>query len=170
MSTLIRAAWFDMLWAWEQPGWVLKHHFRHFMSRQGKFTWKSYLRLLFFRLFSISTNLLSLISASSFLPPARMGIGGGSMMEMVLALFVLAEICVFWVDTMFKLTLLSLLLLLFWLLLMLARKEWFSLKHFIFDNLKHAASFYLQHFPLHWKQTWQSIGKPSMEEWSKPFI
>ena len=44
------------------------------------------------------------------------------MMEMVLALLVLAEIWVFCVETMFRLMLLSLLLLLFWLLLILAVK------------------------------------------------
>ena len=76
---------------------------------------------LFLRLFSsFSMNLLSRSSASSLRPPAKMGSGGGSMIEMVLALFVLAEIWVLCVDTMFRFTLLSLLLLLFWLLLMLA--------------------------------------------------
>ena len=53
-------------------------------------------------------------------PPAKTGMGGGNIIEMVFALLTLEEICVFWVDTIFKLILLSLLLLLFWLLLIFA--------------------------------------------------
>jgi hypothetical protein len=37
-------------------------------------------------------NRLSRSSASSFRPPAKMGSGGGNMIEMVFALFVFAEI------------------------------------------------------------------------------
>ena len=52
------------------------------------------LRLFLFicRLLSLAANLFSLSWASSFLPPAKTGIGGGNMMEMVLALFVLTEV------------------------------------------------------------------------------
>ena len=78
---------------------------------------------LFLLLFSsVSMNRFNLSSASSFRPPAKMGSGGGNMIEMVLALFVLADIWVLCVETMLRFTLLSLLLLLFWLLLMLAEK------------------------------------------------
>ena len=65
-------------------------------------------------------NLFSLISASKLRLPANTGIGGGNIIEMVLALLTLEEIWVFCVDTILKLISLSLLLLLFWLLLMLA--------------------------------------------------
>ena len=81
---------------------------------------RSYNSLFFLRRSSLAMNRFSLISASSFLPPARTGIGGGSIIEMVLALLTFEEIWVFWVETMFRLILLSLLLLLFWLLLMFA--------------------------------------------------
>ena len=56
----------------------------------------------------------------NFRPPANTGIGGGNIIEIVFALLTFEEICVFWVDTMFRLILLSLLLLLFWLLLIFA--------------------------------------------------
>ena len=74
------------------------------------------------RLLSLLANRLSLASASSLRPPANTGIGGGNMMEIVLALFVFTEVCVFEVETTFKSMLLLLLLLLFWLLLILAEK------------------------------------------------
>ena len=64
--------------------------------------------------------LFNLRSASNFRPPANTGMGGGNMIEIVLALLTFDEICVFCVETIFKLILLSLLLLLFWLLLILA--------------------------------------------------
>ena len=44
------------------------------------------------RLLSLLANLFSLSSASSLLPPAKTGIGGGNMIEIVLALFVLTEV------------------------------------------------------------------------------
>ena len=74
-------------------------------------------------LLSLLANRFNLASASSLRPPANTGIGGGNMIEIVLALFVLTEVWVFEVDTTFKSMLLLLLLLLFWLLLMLARKR-----------------------------------------------
>ena len=49
-----------------------------------------------------------------------MGIGGGNMIEMVLALLVFALIWVFCVDILLMLRLLLLLFLLFWLLFILA--------------------------------------------------
>ena len=74
-------------------------------------------------LLSLLANRFNLASASSLLPPANTGIGGGSMIEIVLALFVLTEVWVFEVDTTFKSMLLLLLLLLFWLLLILAKQN-----------------------------------------------
>ena len=72
--------------------------------------------LLIFLLLSLQANGFNLSSASSLLPPDNTGIGGGNMIEIVFALFVLTEGWVFEVGTTFKS---MLLLLLFWLLLIL---------------------------------------------------
>ena len=80
-------------------------------------------RFLLCRLFSLAAILRNRCSASSFLPPANTGMGGGNMIDMVFALFVFTDVCVFEVDTTFKSMLLLLLLLLFWLLLMLAKSS-----------------------------------------------
>ena len=74
-------------------------------------------------LFSLLANRFNLASASSLRPPANTGIGGGNMIEIVLALLVLTEVWVFEVETTFKSMLLLLLLLLFWLLLILAKQN-----------------------------------------------